>query len=169
MSVIPVRSIFRTIFAAFQKVTDTFIRKNGIMDSSGQSIQKGNDHMPKIIITENAPKAIGPYSQAVKTGNLLFVSGQLPVNPKTGLFTSNDIEGQTRQCLANIAEIAKASGYVKEEIVKCTVYLQNLNDFAAMNVIYQEFFGLHKPSRVTVEVSRLPKDALIEIDAVCGK
>jgi len=125
--------------------------------------------MPKVITTDSAPKAIGPYSQAVKTGNLLFVSGQLPVNPKTGLFASNDIEGQTRQCLVNIAEIIKASGYTKEEIVKCGVYLQNLNDFSAMNVVYQEFFGLHKPARVTVEVSRLPKDALIEIDAICGR
>lgn len=125
--------------------------------------------MNKAITSDKAPKAIGPYSQAVKAGNTLYVSGQLPLNPKSGLFNSNDIEGQTKQCLENIGNILIAAGFLKEDIVKCTVYLQNMDNFQAMNQVYQQFFDLHKPARVTVEVARLPKDALVEIDAICQK
>ncbi len=125
--------------------------------------------MFKAITTDNAPKAIGPYSQAIKVGNVLYVSGQLPVDPKSGVFISNEIEGQTRQCLANIESIVIAAGFSKGDIVKCTVYMSNLDNFQPMNLSYQLFFGDHKPARVTIEVSRLPKDSLIEIDAICQK
>ncbi len=125
--------------------------------------------MLKTISTDNAPKAIGPYSQAIKTSNFLYVSGQLPINPKSGVFISNEIEGQTKQCLANIENIIIAAGFTKQDIVKCTVYMHNLDNFQPMNLAYQLFFGDHKPARVTVEVSRLPKDSLIEIDAICQK
>lgn len=125
--------------------------------------------MLKLISTDNAPKAIGPYSQAIKSGNSLYVSGQLPFNPRSNALVSSEIEGQTKQCLMNIEKIIIAAGFVKEDIVKCTVYMQNLEHFQAMNLSYQLFFGEHKPARATVEVSRLPKDALVEIDAICQK
>lgn len=125
--------------------------------------------MLKFIETKNAPQAIGPYSQAVQIGETLFISGQTPLDPKTMKVVEADIKTQTKQCLENIKAIAEQAGFVKENIVKCSVFLQSMNSFKEMNEVYANFFGNHKPARVTVEVSRLPLDALIEIDAICAK
>ena len=123
----------------------------------------------KLVATKNAPKAIGPYAQAIDTGDTLYVSGQLPISAETGLMVTDNITTQTNQCLVNIENIILASNYQKTDIVKCSVYLSDFDNFAAMNKVYEQFFGNHKPARVTVEVSRLPKDSLIEIDAICHK
>lgn len=123
--------------------------------------------MKKIIATDKAPAAIGPYSQGNVGSGLLFVSGQLPINPETGEFTSNEIEGQTKQSLENLKAILEEAGLGVDNIVKTTVFLKNMNDFAAMNKIYEGYFkeGAY-PARSAVEVARLPKDALIEIEAI---
>ncbi|MBN2504372.1 MAG: hypothetical protein JXB20_03405 [Bacilli bacterium] len=125
--------------------------------------------MNKSIVSPNAPKAVGPYSQAIETGGTLYISGQLPIHVETGLMETADIVLQTRKCLENIEQICISAGYVKEDIVKCTVYMVDLNHFQTMNSVYQEFFGLHKPARVALQIGRLPKDSLIEIDAICHK
>jgi len=119
-----------------------------------------------IVSTSQAPAAIGPYSQAIKVDSLLFVSGQLPLHPETGLFVSSTIEGQTSQCLKNLEAILKEAGSSLKHVAKVNVYLKDMNDFPAMNAIYAEVFGSHKPARAAVEVSRLPKDALVEIECV---
>jgi 2-iminobutanoate/2-iminopropanoate deaminase len=119
-----------------------------------------------VVSTSHAPAAIGPYSQAIKVDSLLFVSGQLPLHPETGLFVSNTIEGQTSQCLKNLEAILKEAGSSLKHVAKVNVYLKDMNDFPAMNAIYAEVFGSHKPARAAVEVSRLPKDALVEIECV---
>ncbi len=123
----------------------------------------------KVIETKKAPKAIGPYSQAVEVGKTLYISGQTPLDPETMKVLSKDIEGQTIQVLKNIREIAQEAGYELTDIVKCGVFLSDMNNFKLMNEVYMNFFGSHKPARVTVEVSRLPLDALVEIDAICYK
>jgi len=125
--------------------------------------------MLKFVETKEAPQAIGPYSQAVLAGNTLYISGQTPVNPKTAKIEAVDVALQTRQCLENIKAIALEAGYDVKNIVKCGVFLKSMNDFKNMNQVYADFFGLHKPARVTVEVSKLPLDALVEIDAICVK
>jgi 2-iminobutanoate/2-iminopropanoate deaminase len=119
----------------------------------------------EIIKTKNAPEAIGPYSQAVKSGNLLFVSGQVPVNPATGKI-SEDFKGQTRQSLDNLKAILLAAGTDLSRVLKTTVFLQNLDDFSTMNEIYQEYFTKEPPARSTIEVSRIPRGASIEIEAI---
>lgn len=122
--------------------------------------------MSKIYIaTDKAPAAIGPYSQAVQAGNLLFVSGQLPIDALSGTIPKG-IEEQTRQSLTNIQLIIEAAGGKMADIVKCTVFLKNINDFASMNKIYAEYFEKSFPARAAVEVSRLPKDVDIEIEAI---
>ena len=123
--------------------------------------------MKKIISTTNAPAAIGPYSQGTAGAGLVFVSGQLPINPENGQFASNEIEGQTKQSLKNLQEILKASGSSLDNVLKTTVYLKSMDDFAAMNKVYSDFFkeGSY-PARSAVEVGRLPKDALVEIEAI---
>ena len=123
----------------------------------------------KMIETKDAPKAIGPYSQGILAGNTLYVSGQIPFDPKTMESAGNDIQSQTRQSLENILAIVQASGLKKEDIVKCGVFMKDLSMFGEMNKVYQAFFGHHKPARFAVEVARLPKDALIEIDAMAHK
>jgi 2-iminobutanoate/2-iminopropanoate deaminase len=122
--------------------------------------------MLKSIVTDKAPAAIGPYSQAVLAGNTLFVSGQIPFVPETMKVAGEDIATQTRQSLHNIQAIVEAAGFQTSDIVKCTVFLKDLNEFAAMNAEYAAFFQNHKPARATVEVSRLPKDVRVEIDAI---
>jgi len=119
----------------------------------------------KVIITEKAPKAIGPYSQAIKSGNILFISGQIPINPTTSEITG-DIKVQTRQVLENIKSILLAAGVSPFNIVKTTVFLKNLEDFNAMNEVYREYFPNDAPARSTVEVARIPRGALIEIEAI---
>jgi 2-iminobutanoate/2-iminopropanoate deaminase len=120
----------------------------------------------QVIETSNAPKAIGPYSQAVKAGNLVFVSGQLALVPQTGKLCDGAIEEQTAQVLHNLEAILKAAGSSRKQVLKTTVYLKDLSDFANMNKIYADFFADAKPARATVEVSRLPAGALVEIEAI---
>ena len=121
--------------------------------------------MKKVISTPDAPGAIGPYSQGIRACNLVVTSGQLPVDPATGTMPET-IEEQTRQSLANVMAILKAEGASAENIVKTTVFLQDMNDFAAMNGVYASFFGEACPARSAVQVARLPKDAKIEIEAM---
>lgn len=120
----------------------------------------------KIIATNNAPAAIGPYSQGVEaSGKILFVSGQLPIDPKTGEFAGKDIKSQTLQSLNNIKAIIEAAGYSLENVCKTTVLLSDINDFTAMNEVYAKFFGDVKPARAAFQVAAIPKAALIEIEA----
>jgi 2-iminobutanoate/2-iminopropanoate deaminase len=120
----------------------------------------------KVISTEAAPKAIGPYSQAVRAGNLLFISGQLPSDPKTGSIVGGDINIQTKQSIENIKAILAAAGASLGSVVKTTVFLKSMDHFGEMNQVYQQYFTGDAPARSTVEVARLPKDALIEIESV---
>ena len=120
------------------------------------------------IDTPNAPSAIGPYSQAMRIGDLLFVSGQLPIDPDTGNFAAEDAVGQVRQCLANIAAIAQAAGTDMSRTVKTTILLTDLSGFAAINEEYGKAFQAPFPARACYEVSALPKGALVEIEAVIG-
>lgn len=120
-----------------------------------------------IISTTNAPAAIGPYSQAIRVGNLLFVSGQIPIDPATGaLIDDKGIQGQTRRVLQNLTAIVEAAGGSTENIVKTTVFLRSMADFAEMNAVYAGFFPLTPPARSTVEASRLPRDVSVEIDCI---
>ncbi len=121
----------------------------------------------EIVTSGNAPAAIGPYSQAIKVGGgYLFCSGQIGIDPETTEMAGDDIETQTKQVLKNIRAIVKASGSGLKDIVKTTVFLISLDDFAVVNKIYSKEFGNHKPARSTVQVSRLPLDALIEIECI---
>lgn len=122
--------------------------------------------MKQKLVSNNAPAAIGPYSQAIADGGLVFVSGQLPIDPKTGEFVSEEVADQTRQSLENIREILKEVGYTMERVLKTTVYLQDMNDFAAMNQVYQEFFADPYPARAAFQVAKLPKNAKVEIEAI---
>lgn len=125
--------------------------------------------MNKVIHTPNAPAAIGPYSQAIQAGNMLFVSGQIPVDPATGAFSGEDIVTQTRQSLTNVKNILEAAGYTLNDVVKTTVLLADIGDFAAMNAVYGEFFCENKPARACFAVKDLPKAALVEIEAIACK
>lgn len=125
--------------------------------------------MNQPIHTPNAPAAIGPYSQAVQAGNLLFVSGQLPIDPATGAFAGEDIASQTRQSLTNVKNILEAAGYTCTDVVKTTVLLANIEDFAAMNAVYAEFFTGDCPARAAFAVKDVPKGALVEIEAIACK
>ena len=125
--------------------------------------------MNEKIATPNAPQAIGPYSQAIRSGNFLFVSGQIAIDPQTAIIIEGDIEAQTEQVLKNIAAIIEAAGMSLQDVVKCTCFLKDMNDFVKFNGIYENYFGEILPARETVEVSRLPKDVLVEVSAICGK
>jgi 2-iminobutanoate/2-iminopropanoate deaminase len=118
------------------------------------------------IATEGAPKAIGPYSQAVRTGRLVFCSGQIPLDPSTGTMVEGDIAAQTRQVLRNLGAVLDAAGASLDSVVKTTVFLADMNDFAAMNEAYATFFTSPAPARSTVQAARLPKDARVEIDVI---
>ncbi|MBA3632441.1 MAG: RidA family protein [Acidobacteria bacterium] len=122
--------------------------------------------MKEIITTENAPGAIGPYSQAIKVENMVFCSGQIPIDPQTGEFVSEDTAEQTRQVLKNLSAVLEAAGTNLNNVVKTTVFLADMDDFAAMNGIYAEFFSENKPARATVQAARLPKDARVEIECI---
>ena len=124
--------------------------------------------MKRIIATQAAPAAIGPYSQAVEIGGILFVSGQLPVNPENGEIPEG-IEAQTKQSLTNIMAILKEAGLGANDVAKTCVLLNDIKDFGAMNAVYAEFFPEDKPARVCYQVAALPKGALVEIDAIAGK
>mgnify|MGYP000917330540 CR=1 FL=1 len=127
--------------------------------------------MKSILATEKAPAAIGPYSQAVCGGDYVFVSGQLPIDPATGAFAGDDITAQTKQSLTNIKEILASKGLSMENVVKTTVLLKHIGDFGAMNEVYATFFEKDCPARAAFEVGALPKDALVEIEAIayCGR
>ena len=125
--------------------------------------------MKEIISTTGAPGAIGPYSQAVKAGDFLFVSGQLPIDPATGAFAGDDISAQTRQSLTNVKNIVEAAGMTMADVVRVGVFLQDMEHFGAMNAVYGEFFTADCPARAAVQVARLPKDALVEIEAIAVK
>ncbi len=122
--------------------------------------------MKNPIATKNAPAAIGPYSQGVDAGSIVFVSGQLPVDPSTGAFAEGGIAEQTRQSLTNIQAILAEAGLTMDNVVKTTVFLKDMNDFAAMNQVYATFFTTNPPARSAIEVARLPKDARLEIEAI---
>jgi 2-iminobutanoate/2-iminopropanoate deaminase len=122
--------------------------------------------MKKIITTENAPKALGPYSQAIMVGNTLYVSGQIPFVPETMTLVSEDIQAQTRQSIENIKAIVNEAGGELSDIVKVNVFVKNIEDFDKINEVYAEYFSEAKPARALVEVARLPRDVKIEIEAI---
>ena len=125
--------------------------------------------MNTAISTPSAPAAIGPYSQGIQAGSTIFVSGQLPIDPATGAFAGEDIASQTRQSLTNIKNILAAAGASMNDVVKTTVMLKNIGDFAAMNAVYAEFFTEPFPARAAYQVAALPKDALVEIECIAVK
>jgi 2-iminobutanoate/2-iminopropanoate deaminase len=122
--------------------------------------------MRDVVITEHAPQAIGPYSQAIKAGGFVFISGQIPIDPTTGLIVQAEIAAQTDRVLQNLKAILTAAGTSLDSVVKTTVFLKSMGDFAAMNEVYARFWKKAPPARSTVEVSRLPKDVLVEIDVI---
>jgi 2-iminobutanoate/2-iminopropanoate deaminase len=122
--------------------------------------------MREVISTNDAPKAIGPYSQAIRAGGFVFVSGQVAIDPATQQVVTGDVAAQTDRILKNLSGILNAAGSGVESVVRCTVFLKNMGDFAAMNEVYGRYFTANPPARSTVEVSRLPKDVLVEIDAI---
>jgi len=120
----------------------------------------------EIVATERAPRAIGPYSQAVRAGNLLFASGQIPIDPATGEFVAGGVAEQTDQVMRNLSAVFEAAGASLKQVVKTTVFLADMNDFTAMNEVYGRFFGENPPARATVQAARLPRDAQVEIEAI---
>ena len=122
--------------------------------------------MKSIVSTSNAPAAIGPYSQAVKLGNLVFTSGQIPLDPITGQVVYGPVDVQAHQVLTNLKAVLEAAGSSLDKVVKTTVFIKNMDDFAAINTVYASFFPADAPARSCVEVARLPKDVLVEIEAV---
>ena len=122
--------------------------------------------MREAIATEQAPKAIGPYSQAIRAQGLIFTSGQIPIDPATSQIIAGDVSAQTDRVLKNLAAILQASGSSLEKVLRCTVFLKNMGDFTAMNEVYGRYFKQAPPARSTVEVARLPKDVLVEIDVI---
>jgi 2-iminobutanoate/2-iminopropanoate deaminase len=124
--------------------------------------------MKDVVLTLRGPKPIGPYSQAIKSNGLLFISGQIALDPQTGEFAGTDIQKQTQRVLENLKGILEAAGVSFHHVVKTTVFLKDMNDFTAMNEVYARYFTAAPPARSTVQVSRLPKDALIEIELIAS-
>ena len=120
----------------------------------------------ELISTDKAPGAVGPYSQGIGIGTMVFTSGQLPIVPETGKLLKNDIQKETRQCLENVKAILEAGGATLKDVVKVNIYVRNMADFSLINEAYEEYFNDHKPARACVEVSGLPKDGNIEIEAI---
>lgn len=125
--------------------------------------------MKQVILTEKGPKPIGPYSQAIRANGFLYLSGQVPLDPKTGEMTGTDIRQQTERTLENVKGILEAAGVNLGHVVKTTVFLKDMNDFTAMNEVYAKYFTVAPPARSTVQVSRLPKDALVEIEVIAAQ
>lgn len=126
--------------------------------------------MPKkIILTQNAPQPIGPYSQAVSAGGLVFCSGQIPLDPTTGLIASQEIGAQTQKVMENLQAVLQAAGCTWENVVKTTIFLKSMNDFPKVNEVYGAYFSANPPARSTVEVARLPKDVLVEIEMIAQR
>ena len=128
--------------------------------------KKGSSNMKNIISTDKAPAAIGPYSQAIEVNNIVFTSGVIPINPATGELVIGTIEEQAEQAIGNLAALLKESGVAMENVVKTTVFIKDMNDFAKVNEVYAKYFTSQFPARSCVEVARLPKDVLIEIEAI---
>lgn len=124
--------------------------------------------MKEIISTNKAPGAIGPYSQAIKAGGMLFCSGQIPIDPSTGEFVEGGVTEQTEQVFKNLIAVLEAGGTGLEGVVKTTVFLADMNDFAAMNEVYAKYFDSNKPARATVQAARLPRDAKVEIECIAA-
>ena len=124
--------------------------------------------MRDVVLTDRGPKPIGPYSQAVRVNGFLFVSGQVALDPKTGEMSPGDVREQTERALENVKGIVEAAGSKMPHVIKTTVFLKNMSDFAAMNEVYARYFTMAPPARSTVEVARLPKDALVEIEVVAA-
>jgi 2-iminobutanoate/2-iminopropanoate deaminase len=122
--------------------------------------------MREVIATDQAPKAIGPYSQAIKAGGLIFTSGQVALDPATQQVVGGDVAAQTDRVLKNLSGVLQAAGSSLDKVLRCTVFLKNMGDFAAMNEVYGRYFPQTPPARSTVEVARLPKDVLVEIDVI---
>ena len=120
----------------------------------------------EIIATEKAPAALGPYSQAIRANGMIYCSGQIPINPATGAIEAQTIEEQTTQAITNLKNVLEKAGTSLAKVVKTTVFIKNMNDFAALNKVYAELFGDTKPARSCVEVARLPKDVLVEIECI---
>ena len=120
----------------------------------------------EVIATDQAPRAIGPYSQAIRAGNLLFCSGQIPIDPATGEFVSGGVAEQTEQVMRNLSAVLKAGQSSLKQVVKTTVFLADMDDFTVMNEVYGRFFGENPPARATVQAARLPRDAKVEIEAI---
>jgi len=120
----------------------------------------------KLINTPNAPAAVGPYSQATVSGNMVFCSGQIPLIPTTGELVTSDVSEAAKQCLRNLSAVLEAAGSSLNKVVKCSVFILDMGQFGVINAAYEEMFGEHRPARAVVEVSRLPKDALIEIECI---
>ena len=127
------------------------------------------DQMKKIISTDKAPAAIGPYSQAIQYGDLLFVSGQIALDPESGELVDGDIDVQTRQVLENLKAVIEETGMTLNNVLKCSCFLKSMDDFVKFNQIYDTYFSESLPARETVEVAKLPKDVLVEVSAICGK
>jgi len=143
------------------------IRLRTIATTGAMSPPKTHESL-SIVSTPNAPAAIGPYSQGIRLGNLLFCSGCIPLDPSTMQIVSGGVEAQTEQVLKNLKAVVEAGGSELGKVVKITVFLKSMNDFATVNEIYAKFFGNHTPARSAVEVARLPKDALIEIECIAS-
>ncbi len=124
--------------------------------------------MIETISTDAAPKALGPYSQALKAGGFVFCSGQIPINPETNAIEAVTIEDQTRQAISNLRNVLEKAGASLADVVKTTVFIKDMNDFAALNAVYAEMFGDAKPARSCVEVARLPKDVKVEIECIAA-
>jgi len=122
--------------------------------------------MREVISTKDAPQAIGPYSQAIRANGFVFTSGQIAIDPSTQQVVAGDVAAQTERVLRNLSEILEAAGSGLGKVVRCTVFLKDMNDFAAMNQVYGKYFSSAPPARSTVEVARLPKDVLVEIDVI---
>ncbi len=122
--------------------------------------------MVEVVFSEMAPKALGPYSQAIKAGGFVYCSGQIPINPATNAIEAESIEDQTRQVIANLQNVLSAAGSSLSKVVKTTVFIKDMNDFSALNGVYAEMFGQTKPTRSCVEVARLPKDVKVEIECI---
>jgi 2-iminobutanoate/2-iminopropanoate deaminase len=121
---------------------------------------------PRIVATKSAPAAIGPYSQAIVFGNLVFTSGQIPLDPVTGDLVGDGVQAQTERVLRNLDAVLVAAGSSRAAVLKTTVFLRDMEDFPAMNEVYEDFFGSHRPARSTVQVARLPRDCAVEIECV---
>ena len=124
--------------------------------------------MTETVSTGKAPKALGPYSQAIKAGGFVWCSGQIPINPATNAIEAEGIEAQTRQAISNLSNVLEAAGSSLSKVVKTTVFIKDMNDFAALNGVYAEMFGDTKPARSCVEVARLPKDVKVEIECIAA-